>query len=156
MATNSGFSGKSVYKEALNPPLSWLTFIFFMYFSLGFAVWAAFDFYQAVVTLGVLTATLPYIWLKMRMVISIDDQLWVDRAHIELRYLRDPEIVDEAEYRKLRTVNSDARSFHATRPWLKRGVKIYVDDARDKTSYWLIGSNNAAQLVESIKRNRGR
>ena len=141
----------ATYRERLNPPLSWMSFIFFMYFSMAFAIWAAFDFLEALIFLIVLSATLPYLWIKMRMVITVDTELRIDRAHIELKYLKEPREIDETEYRKLRTVNSDARSFHATRPWLKRGVQVFVNDDRDKTSYWLIGSNNAGELVKRIR-----
>ncbi|MEY4101158.1 MAG: hypothetical protein RLZZ567_401 [Actinomycetota bacterium] len=140
----------ATYRERLNPPLSWMSFIFFMYFSMAFAIWAAFDFLEALIFLIVLSATLPYLWIKMRMVIAVDTELRIDRAHIELKYLKEPREIDETEYRKLRTVNSDARSFHATRPWLKRGVQVFVNDERDKTSYWLIGSNNSGELVKRI------
>ena len=75
------------YKEVLNPPLSWMSFIFFMYFSIAVAIWGAFDIEQAAVTMALLIATMPYLWFKLRMVIRIDDELRVDRAHIELRYL---------------------------------------------------------------------
>jgi hypothetical protein len=128
-----------------------MSFIFFMYFSMAFAIWAAFDFLEALIFLIVLSATLPYLWIKMRMVITVDTELRIDRAHIELKYLKEPREIDETEYRKLRTFNSDARSFHATRPWLKRGVQVFVNDDRDKTSYWLIGSNNAGELVKRIR-----
>jgi hypothetical protein len=87
----------------------------------------------------------------MRMVITVDTELRIDRAHIDLQYLKEPRELDQTEYRKLRTVNSDARSFHATRPWLNRGVQVFVNDELDKTSYWLIGSNNASELVKRIR-----
>ena len=122
-----------------------------MYFSMAFAIWAAFDFLEALIFLIVLSATLPYLWIKMRMVITVDTELRIDRAHIELKYLKEPREIDETEYRKLRTFNSDPRSFHATRPWLKRGVQVFVNDERDKTSYWLIGSNNSGELVKRIR-----
>ena len=141
------------YKELLNPPLSWMAFIFFMYISLAFAIWAAFDYYQALVTMLLLTASIPLLWFKMRMVITVDSELRIDRAHIELKYLKDARALDKDEYRKLRTVNSDARSFHATRPWITTGVQVFVNDERDQTSYWLIGSKKAKELVSSLQNN---
>ena len=143
------------YKEVLNPPFSWMSFIFFMYFSIAVAIWGAFDIEQAAITMALLIATMPYLWFKLRMVIKIDDELRVDRAHIELRYLSDPVALSEEKYRALRTVNLDARSFHATRPWLKTGVQVFLNDERDQTTYWLIGSKKSEALVaELIKRSR--
>lgn len=146
----SNSSIDQAYKELINPPFSWFAFIFFMYFSIAFSIWVAFDYSQAIVALLVLTATLPFLWIKMRMVIKVDNQLRVDRAHIDLKYLKNAVAVDEVQYRNLRTVNSDARSFHATRPWLKRGVQVFVNDERDITSYWLIGSNRGEALIKHI------
>ena len=89
------------------------------------------------------------------MVITINDELHVDRAHIEMRYLSDPIALSAEKYRALRTVNLDARSFHATRPWLKTGVQVFLNDERDQTTYWLIGSKKCEALVaELIKRSR--
>ena len=141
----------ATYKELLNPPLSWMSFILFMYFSIAVAVWGAFEMVQAVTTMVVLVATLPYLWLKLRMVITVESgELRIDRAHIELKYLKDAVALDEATYKSLRTVNSDARSFHATRPWAKSGVQVFVNDERDQTTYWLIGSKKAEALISSL------
>ena len=156
MKNGSTFERRKTFKEVLNPPLSWISFILFMYFSIAVAVWAAFEMVQALVTMATLLATLPYLWLKLRMVISVDEnELRVDRAHIELKYLKNPIALDATDYRQLRTVKFDARSFHATRPWLKTGIQVFVNDERDKTNYWLIGSKNCEALVENlIKRSR--
>ena len=141
------------FKELLNPPLSWMSFILFMYLSIAVAIWGAFEMAQALVTMAVLSATLPYLWVKLRMVITIDQsELRVDRAHIELKFLKNPVAVDEATYKSLRSVNSDARAFHATRPWLKTGVQVFVNDERDQTSYWLIGSKKAAELISNLNK----
>jgi len=140
-----------LFREVINPPLSWLTFIYFMYFSLALAVWGAFDFTAAAIVMGALTLVMPIIWRNFRMVITVGDELRIDRAHIDLQYLRDPKVLDADSYRKLRTINSDARSFHATRPWLKTGVQVFVNDDRDKTTYWLIGCRNSEKLVAALK-----
>jgi hypothetical protein len=139
------------YKEVLNPPLSWMSFILFMYFSIAVAVWGAFEMAQATVTMLALLATLPYVFLKLRMVITVESgELRIDRAHIELKYLKNPVVVDEATYKALRSVNSDARAFHITRPWAKSGVQVFVNDERDQTSYWLIGSKKAEALIKYL------
>ena len=141
----------ATYKETLNPPLIWMGFIFIMYFSIAVAIWGAFEMVQAEVTMAALLATLPYLWFKLRMVITIDlNELRVDRAHIETKFLKNPAVLDEATYKSLRTVNSDARAFHITRPWLKTGVQVFVNDERDQTSYWLIGSKNAEALISKL------
>ena len=122
-----------------------------MYISLAFAVWAAFDYYQALFTFILLTASMPLLWVKMRMVITVDSELRIDRAHIELQYLKGARALDKDAYRKLRSVNYDARSYHTTRPWLTTGVQVFVNDERDQTSYWLIGTKKGEELVAALK-----
>ena len=128
-----------------------MSFIYFMFISMAFAVWAAFDYYEALVTFILMTASMPLLWVKMRMIITVDSQLHIDRAHIELKYLKDARALDKDEYRKLRSFNYDARSFHATRPWLTTGVQVFVNDERDQTSYWLIGTKKGEELVAALK-----
>ena len=83
-----------------------------MYFSLALAVWAALDFLQAAVTMGLLVISIPFIWRNYRMVITIDGadekrELSIDRAHIETKYLKGAIALDEQQYRKLRTRDFD-------------------------------------------------
>ena len=139
------------YQEVINPPLSFISFLLFMYLSVAFSIWAAFDFLPAAITMAALLATLPFIWRRLQMRITVNDELRIDNAHIALKYLADPVTLDQSEYRALRSHQSDARSFHATRAWLKEGVRVKVNDERDPTTYWLIGSKNKEELVVALK-----
>ena len=138
------------FEEVINPPLSFISFLLFMYLSVAFSIWAAFDFLPAAITMAALLATLPFIWRRLQMRITVNDELRIDNAHIALKYLADPVALDPSEYRALRSHQSDARSFHATRAWLKSGIKVKVNDERDPTTYWLIGSKNKEELVEAL------
>mgnify|MGYP003326286621 FL=1 len=84
------------------------------------------------------------------MRITVNDEFRIDNAHIALKYLADPVALDQSEYRALRSHQSDARSFHATRAWLKSGIKVKVNDERDPTTYWLIGCKNKEELAEAL------
>ena len=88
------------------------------------------------------------------MRITVNDELRIDNAHIALKYLADPVALDQSEYRALRSHQSDARSFHSTRAWLKEGVQVKVNDERDPTTYWLIGSKNKEELVKALNNLR--
>lgn len=134
------------YQSVTRPPLTAISFLIFMYFSFAFAIWAAFDLKTAAITMVALCASVPFIIRALSMKITVDDELRIDRAHIELKYLRDAVAVDEAQYKLLRTTKSDARAFHATRPWLKKGVQVFVNDNRDQTTYWLIGCEDNERL----------
>ena len=148
MATKSNSEAK--YIEVINPPLSFMAFLLFMYLSIAIAIWAAFDFLPAALTMFALLLTVPLIWRKQQMRITVSDELRIDQAHISLKYLIEPLALDQNEYRALRSLQADARSFHATRPWLKRGVRVKVNDERDPTTYWLIGCKRAEELVKAL------
>ena len=148
MATKSNSEAK--YIEVINPPLSFMAFLLFMYLSVAIAIWAAFDFLPAALTMFALLLTVPLIWRKQQMRITVSDELRIDQAHISLKYLIEPLALDQNEYRALRSHQADARSFHATRPWLKRGVKVKVNDERDPTTYWLVGCKRPEDLVKAL------
>ena len=142
------------YQEVINPPLSFISFLLFMYLSVAYSIWVAFDFLPAAITMVALLVTLPFIWRRVQMRITVTDELRIDRAHISLKYLQDPIALDQSEYRALRSHQADARSFHATRAWLKSGIKVKVNDERDPTTYWLIGSKNKEELAEALNNLR--
>ena len=148
MATKSNSEAK--YIEVINPPLSFIAFLLFMYLSIAIAIWAAFDFLPAALTMFALLLTVPLIWRKLQMRITVSDELRIDQAHISLKYLIEPFALDQREYRALRSHQADARSFHATRAWLKRGVRVKVNDERDPTTYWLIGCKRPEDLVKAL------
>ena len=142
------------YQEVINPPLSFIAFLLFMYLSLAYSIWVAFDFLPAAITMVALLATLPIIWRRVQMRITVTDELRIDRAHISLKYLQDPIALDQSEYYALRSHQADARSFHATRAWLISGIKVKVNDERDPTTYWLIGSKNKEELAKALNNLR--
>ena len=148
MATKSNSEAK--YIEVINPPLSFIAFLLFMYLSIAIAIWAAFDFLPAALTMFALLLTVPLIWRKLQMRITVSDELRIDQAHISLKYLIEPFALNQREYRALRSHQADARSFHATRAWLKRGVRVKVNDERDPTTYWLIGCKRPEDLVKAL------
>jgi ABC-type transport system involved in cytochrome bd biosynthesis fused ATPase/permease subunit len=148
VATKSNSEAK--YIEVINPPLSFIAFLLFMYLSIAIAIWAAFDFLPAALTMFALLLTVPLIWRKLQMRITVSDELRIDQAHISLKYLIEPFALNQREYRALRSHQADARSFHATRAWLKRGVRVKVNDERDPTTYWLIGCKRPEDLVKAL------
>ena len=125
-----------------------LTFIYFLLLSLVIAIWAAFDgtatFYAFVVaTVGVI-----YLAFAMRSNISINGQeLRIDRAHIEVKYLGKVTVLDGQEMRLLRTRDADPAAYLAIKFWAPTGVKIEVNDPRDPTPYWLITSKRGEEIA---------
>ena len=131
-----------------------LAFIYFLLLSLVVAIWAAFDTTATIATFTAATVAIIYLSLAMRSTISFDGkELRIDRAHIDIKYLGDVEVLDSPAMRLLRTRDADPAAYLAIKFWLPIGVKITVVDPRDPTPYWLVtskrGEEIAALLIKS-------
>ena len=143
-----------IFKEVLRPPIWVLGFIYFLLLSLVIALWAAFDNTVAFTSFVAATIAIIYIAYAMRSNITFDgEELRIDRAHIESKYLGKVTILDSDAMRLLRTRDADPASYLAIKFWTPTGIKIEVIDPRDPTPYWLItskrGEEIAALLIKS-------
>ena len=143
-----------IFKEVLRPPIWVLTFIYFLLLSLVIAIWAAFDTTATIGAFTAATIAIIYLAFAMRSTISFDgNELRIDRAHIDIKYLGDAEILDSSAMRLMRTRDADPAAYLAIKFWAPIGVKITVVDPRDPTPYWLItskrGEEIAALLIKS-------
>ena len=143
-----------IFKEVLRPPIWVLGFIYFLLLSLVIALWAAFDNTVAFTSFLAATIAIIYLAYAMRSTITFDgEELRIDRAHIESKYLGKVTILDSEAMRLLRTRDADPAAYLAIKFWTPTGIKIEVIDPRDPTPYWLItskrGEEIAALLIKS-------
>lgn len=141
------------FKEVIRAPFWLLTFIYFLFFSLVVAVWAAIGNQPALITWVVSTVLIVLIALKSKLIIEVDDnELRAGPAHIELKYLGKTTALDSKEMGRLRTRDADPASFLIFRFWRSTGVKVEINDPRDQTPYWLITVKRNKELAEILKR----
>lgn len=141
------------FKEVLRPPIWVLAFIYFLLLSLVIAFWAAFDNRTAFISFLMATVAIIYIAIAMRSTISIDGQeLRIDQAHIELKYLGGVEQLTSSQMRLLRTRDADPAAYLAIKFWLSTGVKITISDPRDPTPYWLVTSKRGDQIAALLNK----
>jgi len=134
------------------PPIWLLTFIYFLFTSISISIWAALGNTPALWSQMILTIALVAIALRSRMVIEVDEQeLRINNAHIELKYLGDVTILDTDSMRLVRGRDADPAAFLAMRFWTSRGVLVRVNDKRDTTPYWLITSKRGDQLAAALR-----
>ena len=137
-----------IFKEVLRPPIWLLAFIYFLLLSLVIAIWAAFDNNVALVAFIVSTIAIVYIAIAMRSTITLDsEELRIDRAHIDIKYLGSATVLDSPAMRLLRTRDADPAAYLAIKFWMPKGIKITVVDPRDPTPYWLITSKRGEELA---------
>ena len=142
-----------IFREVLRPPIWVLAFIYFLFLSVVLSVWAAFDNRATLITLAISTLALIWISFAMQTVITFDGQtLRIDKANIESQYLGKVTLLDKTEMRLLRTRDADPAAYLAIKFWEPSGIRIDLNDPRDKTPYWLITSKRGEEIAALLNR----
>jgi len=140
-----------IFTEVLRPPLWVLAFIYFMLLSLVIAIWAALDATATIGAFILATLALPVIAKSLTSRISVsENELRIDKAHIERKYLGKVTVLDSDAMRLLRTRDADPAAYLAIKFWAAKGIKIEIADSRDSTPYWLITSKRGEELAASL------
>jgi hypothetical protein len=140
------------YKEVIRAPLWLIAFVYFLFLSLVLSVWAALGNTPALVTFGTLTLWLIYLYFKTALKIEVDQtHLRVGGASIEHIYIGEVTVRTSGEVKLIRTRDADPLAYLAIRFWNSKAVKLQVSDARDRTPYWLITTNNGQELLKALK-----
>ena len=142
-----------IFREVLRPPIWVLAFIYFLFLSIVLSVWAALDNRATLATLALSTIALIWISISMTSEITIDGEvLRIDKANIEVKYLGKATVLDKNAMRLLRTRDADPAAYLAIKFWEPRGVRVELNDARDKTPYWLVTSKRGEEIAALLNR----
>ena len=128
----------------------WL-FLLFLAASLALAFWAALGNRWGAIT-G-LIELLGLIYVSQRSALEIEvtpEELRVGSAHIERKFLGEVQELSADEMRRWRGPLSDPACYMALRFGIPGGVKVMINDPKDKTPYWLISSKKAQPLVAAL------
>jgi hypothetical protein len=140
------------YREVIRTPLWLLAIVYFFFLSLVISIWAALGNNSAIVSLVVLSLTLITIYLESGLAIEVDEnELRVGGAHLPREYFGNIVALDNQQLRIVRTRDADPAAFLAIRFWSPKAVKVYVNDDRDKTPYWLISTSQPEKLLSALK-----
>ena len=122
-----------------------------MLLSLVIAIWAALDATATIGAFILATLALPVIAKSLTSRISVsENELRIDKAHIERKYLGKVTVLDSDAMRLLRTRDADPAAYLAIKFWAAKGIKIEIADSRDSTPYWLITSKRGEELAASL------
>ena len=142
-----------IFREVLRPPIWVLAFIYFLFLSIVLSVWAALDNRATLITLALSTITLIWISISMTSEITFDGEvLRIDKANIDLKYLGEATVLDKNAMRLLRTRDADPAAYLAIKFWEPRGLRIDLNDSRDKTPYWLVTSKRGEEIAALLNR----
>jgi len=139
------------FREVMRPPLWLLAFIYFMFLSLIVAVWAALGTGSAIFAGVILTFLLLVIAVMGRGEILVDEEeLRIQDAHINRRFIGDVKVLNAAEMKLIRTRDANPAAYLAIKFWVTTGVKITLNDQRDPTPYWLVSCKKAEELKNTL------
>jgi len=139
------------FREVMRPPLWLLAFIYFMFLSLIVAVWAALGTGSAIFAGVILTLLLLVIAVMGRSEILVDEEeLRIQDAHINRRFIGDVKVLNAAEMKLIRTRDADPAAYLAIKFWVTTGVKITLNDQRDPTPYWLVSCKKTEELKNTL------
>ena len=142
-----------ICREVLRPPIWVLAFIYFLFLSIVLSVWAALDNRATLVTLVLSTIALMWISISMTSEITFDGEvLRIDKANIDRKYLGNVTVLDKNAMRLLRTRDADPAAYLAIKFWEPRGLRIELNDPRDKTPYWLVTSKRGEEIAALLNR----
>jgi hypothetical protein len=140
------------YSERLHVPLRWwvqatmLLASLWLAFVVAMPAWAAWSATGVVLVLTFGSMA----WFGSVRVAVRDGTLYAGPAHISLGLLGPAEPLDAEETRRVHGVDADARAFLLTRPYLKRSVKVVVQDPADRTPYWLVSTRHPRELAAAL------
>lgn len=135
------------FREVIRPPLWLVAFIAMLLASLVIAVWAAFTntaaSYTAIASIFLLAA---FYRANIHKIEVEGQELRIDRAHVELKYLGRVTLLPQDEFLIERTRNFNPAAYPAIIYWVSRGIKVEINDQRDPTPYWLISTKRGEEL----------
>ena len=146
-----------MYDERLGVPLRWwaLATMFLASMLLAFLVatplWVAATG-TAVLGLGLLGLFLGY--GAARISVS-DGVLTAGRARIALEHVGEVQALGAEDTHRLAGRDADARAYLLLRPYLRRAVRVAIDDPADPTPYWLLSTRRPERLAAALTRPPG-
>ena len=139
-------------REVLRWPWWFSLLVLGLDLSIAIALWAGLDNTAALIGL-ISTLLLSFFFYRFTsLTIELkEDRLRVGRAIIEGKYLGEVEVLDRNRMQFYMREGFNPGAFYAIRFWIKTGIKISIEDARDPTPFWIVSSNRAAEIAALLK-----
>lgn len=140
------------YRERLFVPLRWwvqgVMFVATLWLALVVAIPGAWAWSATGAVLALMA--LAFVAYGSASIVVADGHLRAGRARIEAAYLGAAHPLDAEASRRTAGVDADARAFLLLRPYLKRAVKVEINDPADPAPYWLLGTRHPEGLASAL------
>jgi hypothetical protein len=91
------------------------------------------------------------LWRAGRVRVAVrDGELWVDDAHLPVRYAAEVGVLDAEGKRAALGPRADPLAFVVQRPWVRGAVLVVLDDPADPTPYWVVSARKPERLARAI------
>jgi Protein of unknown function (DUF3093) len=142
-----------VYDERLGVPLRWWALATMFLASVLLAFLVATPLWIALAATAVLVAVVLALFLGYGAArISVHDGvLTAGRARIPLAHVGEVVPLDADDTRRLAGRDADARAYLLLRPYLRRAVRVGIDDPSDPTPYWLLSTRRPERLTAVLR-----
>ena len=153
MSSTGDTGATAAYAERLGVPLRWWVqgtmLVASLWLALVVAVPGVVPWVVTALALALLSsALLSYGSARVRVE---DGVLYAGRAHVDASVLGEVRALDADQTRRAAGVEADARAFLLLRPYLKRAVKVHLEDPADPTPYWLLSSRHPDRMAAALK-----
>ncbi|MGH8793624.1 MAG: DUF3093 domain-containing protein [Stackebrandtia sp.] len=95
-------------------------------------------------------AAVLLLWLGRLRVGVEAGQLHVDDARLPLRFVDRVEPLSSAALRDALGAQLHPVAFVVQRPWIRGGVRVWLNDPDDPTPYWIVSTRRAEQLRDAV------
>ncbi len=103
-----------------------------------------------------LPLTVAGLWALGRVRVAVrGGELWVDDAHLPVRYVSAVTPLDPPAKRLVLGPHAEPYAFVVHRPWVRGAVQVHLDDPADPTPYWVVSSRRPEALAAAIQAARG-
>ena len=104
-------------------------------------------------------ATIPLVLLVVGLLLGYGNArlrvgsgvFYAGPARISVSLLSEPTALDEETAHRLAGRDANGRAYHLLRPYLKRAVRVNVDDPTDSVPYWLVSTRRPEELVKALE-----
>jgi hypothetical protein len=141
------------YDERLHVPLRWWALLTMFLATVLLAFLVSTPTWVAFAVTGTLTAVVVVVLVSYGAArVSVRDGTFrAGRAQIPVPMLGAAVPLDAAASRRMAGVDADARAFLLLRPYVKRSVRVPVEDPADPAPYWLVSTRHPDRLVAALQ-----
>jgi len=140
------------YRERLSVPLRWWAqgVMFIATVFIAVFLWVPAPLAWTITGTIVLLFTLAMRSYGSASIEVRDGWLYAGKARIQTSFLGPATALSADEAWQVAGPKADARAFLLLRPYLRRAVKVEINDPADRTPYWLLASRHPDALAAAL------